>query len=99
MAKEKAKKSRKKKNQGASLVSVIRRIFVLAALVVICFIGLLYVFNYFYPTSGKKPVAVEQKKQPADPVKEKPADKKPAIVPLVRKQLLLKFRQMPKSLN
>ena len=45
------------------------------------FIGLLYVFNYFYPTSGKKPVAVEQKKQPADPVKEKPADKKPAIVP------------------
>lgn len=82
MAKRKGKaKSRKKKNQGASLVSVIRRIFVLAALVVICFIGLLYVFNYFYPTSGKKPVAVEQKKQPADPVKEKPADKKPAIVP------------------
>ncbi len=70
MAKRKGKaKSRKKKNQGASLVSVIRRIFVLAALVVICF------------TSGKKPVAVEQKKQPADPVKEKPADKKPAIVP------------------
>ena len=75
MAKRKGKaKSRKKKNQGASLVSVIRRIFVLAALVVICFIGLLYVFNYFYPTSGKKPVAVEQKKQPAEKKKKKPKE-------------------------
>lgn len=77
MAKRKSKaKSRKKKTQGPSVVSIIRRIFVLAALVVICFIGLLFVFNYLYPTSGKKQVAVEQKK-PAVSSKEKSAGKKP----------------------
>lgn len=77
MAKRKSKaKSRKKKTQGTSVVSIIRRIFVLAALVVICFIGLLFVFNYLYPTSGKKQVAVEQKK-PAVSSKEKTAGKKP----------------------
>ena len=62
MAKRKGKaKSRKKKSQGPSWVSVIRRTFVLAALLVICFIGVLYVYNYLYPASEKKTVVVEQK--------------------------------------
>lgn len=73
--KSKAKSRKKKKTQGPSVVSMFRRIFVIAALVVICFIGLLYVFNYLYPTSEKKPIAVEQKK-PTVPAKEKSADKK-----------------------
>ena len=63
MAKRKGKaKSRKKKSQEPSWVSVIRRTFVLAALLVICFIGVLYVYNYLYPVSEKKSVVVEQKK-------------------------------------
>lgn len=58
MAKRKSKtKSRKKKNNGASFVSMVRRLFVLAALVVICFIGVLYVYNYWYPQSPKKPAS------------------------------------------
>lgn len=76
MAKRRSKaKSKKKKVKGASFVSVIRRIFVFAALIVICFIGLLYVYNYLYPTSGKKPVVVERKKAEV-PAKVKPANKK-----------------------
>lgn len=76
MVKRKGKaKARKKKNQGTPFISTIRRIFVLAALVVVCFIGVLYIYNYLYPASEKQPVAKEQKKviTPAVP---KPAKKK-----------------------
>lgn len=76
MAKRKSKaKSRKKKAKGGSVASIIRRIFVFAALVVICFIGILYAYNYLYPTPGKKTVAIEQKK-PVASAKDKPAKKK-----------------------
>lgn len=76
MAKRKGKaKSRKKKNQGSSWISAIRRVFVLAALVVICFIGVLYLFNYLYSSSEKKPVRTEQKR-PVASSKEKTAKKK-----------------------
>ena len=80
MAKRKGKaKSRKKKSQGPSWVSVIRRTFVLAALLVICFIGVLYVYNYLYPVSEKKTVVVEQKK-PAAPVSPSvPGEIKPSV--------------------
>ncbi|UVQ48410.1 DNA/RNA non-specific endonuclease [Parabacteroides faecis] len=92
MAKRRSKaKSRKKKNQGSSLVSTIRRIFVLAALVVICFIGVLYVFNYLYPVSETKTVAVEQKKT-STPAKEKPAEKKSEpIIPSIPKTTTFKI--------
>lgn len=80
MAKRKGKaKSRKKKSQEPSWVSVIRRTFVLAALLVICFIGVLYVYNYLYPVSEKKTVVVEQKK-PAAPVSPSvPGEIKPSV--------------------
>ncbi len=80
MAKRKGKaKSRKKKSQGPSWDSVIRRTFVLAALLVICFIGVLYVYNYLYPASEKKTVVVEQKK-PAAPVSPSvPGEIKPSV--------------------
>lgn len=56
MAKRKSKgRARKKGKQASSFLSAIKRMFIGAFLVVACFIGLLYLYNYLYPDTGKQP--------------------------------------------
>lgn len=70
MAKKKGKvKPRNRKKQGTPFLSAIKRMFIWAFIVLACFIGLLYIYNYLYPSSSKQPVAAEQKAFPANPVK------------------------------
>lgn len=78
MAKRKSitkSKSRKKKKQASSFVVAVRRVFIIVSVVLACLIGVLYLYDYLYPTTGKHPVAKEQKK-PAAPAKPAPAQKK-----------------------
>lgn len=68
MAKRKGKaKPRKRKKQTLPFLSIIKRLFAWACIVVICFIGLLFLYNYLYPTAGKKTVVVEQKERTVIP--------------------------------
>lgn len=68
MAKRKSKaKPRKKKKQAGPFVNTVKRMFVWAALVVFCFIGLLYIYNYLYPVTARKPIVVEEKERSAVP--------------------------------
>lgn len=70
MAKKKGKvRPRNRKKPGIPFLSVIKRMFIWSFMVLICFIGLLYLYNYLYPSSSKQSVAVEQKVFPANPVK------------------------------
>lgn len=50
-------------------MTTVKRMFIGAFIVVACFIGLLYLYNYLYPVTGKQPVAKEQEKRAAVPEK------------------------------
>lgn len=68
MAKRKSKvKPRKKSKQTTSFLTVVKRMFIWAFVVVACFIGLLFLYNYLYPPTGKQSVGVEQKEHTANP--------------------------------
>lgn len=68
MAKRKSRvKPRKKSKQTTSFLTVVKRMFISAFVVVACFIGLLFLYNYLYPLTGKQPVGVEQKEHTANP--------------------------------
>lgn len=85
MAKRKSKvKPKKRKKQSIPFLSVIKRMFIWAFVVVVCFIGLLYIYNYLYPSAVKQPVAVplEQKALPANPEKNPPTEKAKQTLPL-----------------
>lgn len=80
MAKRKStrKKSRQKKKQGSLFLSTLKRMFIVAALVVVCFIAILYLYNYLYPVSGRQPDKVEQKSAEKQPgVKSTSSEKDP----------------------
>lgn len=64
MAKRKGKaKPRNRKKQTVPFLSTLKRMFVWACFVVACFIGLLFLYNYFYPTLETKSVEVKQEKR------------------------------------
>lgn len=68
MAKRKSKgRARKKGKQASSFLSAIKRMFIGAFLVVACFIGLLYLYNYLYPDTGKQPASKVQEQRIAIP--------------------------------
>ena len=66
-------KSRKKKKQVSSFVLAIKRIFVIVSVVLACLIGVLFIYDYLYPVTGKQPVAKEQQKKPVTKEQKKPA--------------------------
>ena len=64
MAKRKsARKPRKKVQKTSSFLSTVKRMFIGAFIVVACFIGVLFIYDYFVPMAGHKPVALEKKGQ------------------------------------
>ena len=55
MAKRKGRgKSRKRTKKSSSFLSTVKKMFIGAFFVVLCFIGLLFIYNYFYPVAGKQ---------------------------------------------
>lgn len=63
MAKRKsARKPRKKGRKASSVLSSVKRMFIGAFIVVACFIGFLFIYDYFAPAEGHKPVVSEEKK-------------------------------------
>ena len=61
---EKAQGNRGKKVQKtSSFLSIVKRMFIGAFIVVACFIGGLFIYDYFVPMAGHKPVALEKKGQ------------------------------------
>ena len=64
MAKRKsARKPRKKVQKTSSFLSTVKRMFIGAFIVVACFIGVLFIYDYFVPMAGHKPAALEKKGQ------------------------------------
>nr|WP_199652925.1 DNA/RNA non-specific endonuclease [Parabacteroides sp. AM08-6] len=62
MTKRKSRKPRKRtKQQTSPFLTTVKRMFIGAFLVVACFIGLLFLYNSFYPTTDKPSVAKEKK--------------------------------------
>lgn len=79
MAKRKSKaKSKKKKKQIPSFVTAIKRVFVFISLALACMIGILFLYDYLYPTTRKQPVAKEQKQPVAKEQKKTVSLAKPA---------------------
>lgn len=82
MAKRKSRKPRKKTlGRSFGVLNTLKRMFIGSCIVVACFIGLLYVYNYFYPATDKQSVGKEQKKHsdvPKTAVSPKTTSKKPA---------------------
>ena len=64
MAKRKsARKPRKKVQKTSSFLSTVKRMFIGAFIVVACFIGVLFIYDYYVPMAGHKPAALEKKGQ------------------------------------
>ena len=81
MAKRKsARKPRKKVQKTSSFLSIVKRMFIGAFIVVACFIGVLFIYDYFVPMAGHKPVALEKKGQ------EVVSSKKAATAPIQKIQ-------------
>lgn len=74
MVKRKGKtksKSRKKKKQMSAFVLAVKRIVVVISVILACLIGVLFVYDYLYPATGKRPVAKVQE-QPISKEQKKP---------------------------
>ncbi|WP_293669598.1 DNA/RNA non-specific endonuclease [uncultured Parabacteroides sp.] len=72
MAKRKSVRRPKKKTPKTSaFLSTVKRMFIGAFIVLACFIGLLFIYNYFFPVAGRKP-ATEEKKMQATAAAKKP---------------------------
>ncbi|WP_195280748.1 DNA/RNA non-specific endonuclease [Parabacteroides johnsonii] len=64
MAKRKSvRKPRKKVQKTSSFLSTVKRMFIGAFIVVACFIGFLFIYDFFAPMAGHEPVALEKKGQ------------------------------------
>ena len=64
MAKRKGRgKSRKRTKKSSSFLSTVKKGFIGAFFVVLCFIGLLFVYNCFYPVDGKQSGNTVQKEK------------------------------------
>lgn len=65
-------KPRKRPKHTSSFIGTIKRMFIGAFFVVVCFIGLLFIYNYFYPLAEKQATPASQKesvaKKQAEPV-------------------------------
>lgn len=73
MAKRKSvKKSRKKAKQTLAILSTVKRMFIGACVVMICLIGLLFLYNYFFPFTAKRSITAEQKESEKTTVPAKP---------------------------
>lgn len=78
MAKRKAKvrpRGKKKKKQSSSFLASVKRLFIWAFAVFVCFIGLLFVYTYLYPEgrqSARKPAAKTERSSSSRPAKSRP---------------------------
>ena len=64
MAKRKSAKPRRKtKKQASSFLTTIKRMFIGAFIIVACFIGLLFLYNYLYPAAEKQSAEKGQKER------------------------------------
>ncbi|WP_456088312.1 DNA/RNA non-specific endonuclease [Parabacteroides sp.] len=85
MAKRKSvRKPRKKVQKTSGFLSTVKWMFMGACIVVACFIGFLFIYDYFAPATGHEPAALEKKGQEAvsskkavSPLKEKTPEKSP----------------------
>ncbi len=68
--KSRAKSSRNKKNNLSFGAAVFRWVVIILAVIILCLIGGLYVYNYFSSAKEQQPIAIEQ------PEKEQPQPKK-----------------------
>lgn len=78
-------KSRKKKKQVSSFVLAVKRVFVAISILLACLIGVLFLYDYLYPVTGKQPVVKEQQKTVAKEQKKPATPKKP--VPEQKKKM------------
>lgn len=70
-------KSRKKKKQVSSFVLAVKRVFVAISIILACLIGVLFLYDYLYPVTGKQPVVEEQQKAVTKKQKKFATPKKP----------------------
>lgn len=70
-------KSKKKKKQVSSFVLAVKRVFVVISIILACLIGVLFLYDYLYPVTGKQPVVKEQQKAVAKEQKKPATSKKP----------------------
>ena len=70
-------KSRKKKKQVSSFVLAVKRVFVAISIILACLIGVLFLYDYLYPVTGKQPVVEEQQKAVTKEQKKFATPKKP----------------------
>lgn len=68
MAKKKGKPQprKSKKKRKPAFISTVKKLFLGAFAVVVCFIGTLFIYNWFYPVSKTAPVARKQDRVEAD---------------------------------
>ena len=68
MVKKKGKPQprKSKKKQAESVLSFTKKIFVFAFAVVVCFIGVLFIYNWFFPISKTDPVKYESRRVEAE---------------------------------
>ena len=68
MAKRKSRKPRKKAGgRSSAFFTTLKRMFIGSCIVVACFIGLLYIYNYLYPATDKQSEVKEHKEHAAVP--------------------------------
>lgn len=83
MAKSKRRKPRKKTlGRSSTFFRTLKQMVIGSCIVVACFIGLLYIYNYFYPATDKQPVEKDREEHaeiPKTTIPRKTTPKKPAL--------------------
>lgn len=75
--KKKAVRPKKRKKQASPFFSTVKRMFAWAFFVVVCLVGVLYLYSDLYPDGGNKP-ETKEKKESTERVETKPEKSSPA---------------------